>query len=115
LMAATAKVCTRPPTPGAVWIHQIHATGGVGGFTTMVVLFVWWFVFFCVLSDSWHMSCSCHTYVLEVLHSEPPKLAPYRTTSFSHPLAVQRTPLIILRHRWVSWRCCLLSAGACNI
>ena len=40
-MAATAKVCTRPLTPGAVWIHQIHATGGVGGFTTMVVLFVW--------------------------------------------------------------------------
>ncbi len=37
----------RPPTPaGAVWIHQIHAAGGVGGYTTMVMVFV------CVLSDS---------------------------------------------------------------
>ncbi len=29
-MAATEKVCARLPTPGAVWIHQIHATGEVG-------------------------------------------------------------------------------------
>ena len=28
-MAATEKVCTRLPTPGAVWIHQIHAAGEV--------------------------------------------------------------------------------------
>ena len=40
-MAATTKLCTRPPTPWAAWIHQIHAAGGVGGFITMVVLFVW--------------------------------------------------------------------------
>jgi hypothetical protein len=39
--------CARPPTPaGAVWIHQIHAAGGVGGYTTMVVVFVWLFVLF---------------------------------------------------------------------
>ena len=39
-MAATTKVCTRSPTPGAALIHQIHTAGGVGGFTTTVVLFV---------------------------------------------------------------------------
>ncbi len=39
-MAATEKVCASPPTPQAAWVHQIHATGGVGGFTIMVVVFV---------------------------------------------------------------------------
>ena len=38
-MAATEKVCARPLTPGAAWVHQIHATGGLGGFTTMVMVF----------------------------------------------------------------------------
>ena len=36
-MAATEKVCARLPTLGEAWINQIHAVGGVGGFTTMVV------------------------------------------------------------------------------
>jgi hypothetical protein len=39
-MAASKKVCARPPTPLAAWIHQIHAARGVGGFTTMAVVFV---------------------------------------------------------------------------
>ena len=32
---------------------------------------------FCVLSDSWLISRTCRTYVLEVLQSEPPRRAPY--------------------------------------
>ena len=39
LLVATKKVCTRPPTPQASWVHKIHAAGGVGGFTTMVMVF----------------------------------------------------------------------------
>ena len=40
-MMATEKLCASPPTPQAAWVHQIHhAAGGVGGFTTMVVVFV---------------------------------------------------------------------------
>ena len=50
-MATSKKVCARPPTPGAAWIHQIRATRGVGGFTTMVVVFVM-FCAFCVVTDS---------------------------------------------------------------
>jgi hypothetical protein len=34
------KKCARTPAPWAVTIHQIHAAGGVGGSTTMVVVFV---------------------------------------------------------------------------
>ena len=30
----------RPPTPRAAWVHQIHAAAGVGGSTTMVMVFV---------------------------------------------------------------------------
>jgi hypothetical protein len=45
-MAATEKVCARPPTPQASCVHQIHATGGVGGFTAMVVVLVMLFVLF---------------------------------------------------------------------
>jgi hypothetical protein len=33
---------------------------------------------FCVLSDLWLNSRTCRTYVLEVLQSEPPRLAPYQ-------------------------------------
>ncbi len=47
------KVCARPPAPWAAWIHQIHAAGGVGGFTTMVVVFV---VCLCVVVDGLVMS-----------------------------------------------------------
>ena len=50
LMAATEKVCARPPTPQAAWVHQIHAAGGVGGFTTIVVVFVRVVFFVCFLS-----------------------------------------------------------------
>jgi hypothetical protein len=39
-MAATEKVCARPPTPQAAWVHQIHTAGGVCGITTMVMVFV---------------------------------------------------------------------------
>ena len=30
----------RPPTPRVAWVHQIHAAAGVGGSTTMVMVFV---------------------------------------------------------------------------
>jgi hypothetical protein len=41
--------CARPPTPQpqAACVHQNHAAGGVGGSTTMVVVFV--VRLFCVL------------------------------------------------------------------
>jgi hypothetical protein len=48
LMAALTKVCARLPAPWEAWIHQIHAARGVGGFTTMVVVFV---VCLCVVVD----------------------------------------------------------------
>jgi hypothetical protein len=35
-MAASEKLCERPPTPPAAWIHQIHAAGGVSDSITMV-------------------------------------------------------------------------------
>jgi hypothetical protein len=40
------KICARPPTPPAVWHHQIHAAGGVSGSITMVMVFVRSFVLF---------------------------------------------------------------------
>jgi hypothetical protein len=40
LMMAMEEVCARSPTPQVAWVHQIHTAGGVGGFTTMVVVFV---------------------------------------------------------------------------
>jgi hypothetical protein len=40
------KTCDRPPVPPAAWIHQIHATGGASGSTTMVMVFVVLFVLF---------------------------------------------------------------------
>jgi hypothetical protein len=36
----TEKVCARPPIPQVACVHQIHAAGGVGGFTTMAMVFV---------------------------------------------------------------------------
>ncbi len=39
-MEALTKVCARLPAHRAAWNHQIHAAGGVGGSTTMVVVFV---------------------------------------------------------------------------
>ncbi len=38
-MAATEKVCARPPTPQTAWDHQIHAAGGENG-SIMVGMFV---------------------------------------------------------------------------
>ena len=39
-MAALDNICPRPPAPPSAWNHQIHASGGVGGFTTMMMVFV---------------------------------------------------------------------------
>jgi len=33
------KIRGRPPTPRVAWVHQIHAAAGVGGSTTMVMVF----------------------------------------------------------------------------
>ena len=38
--AALEKIRGRPPTPRAAWVRQIHAAAGVGGSTTMVMVFV---------------------------------------------------------------------------
>ena len=38
-MAETEKVCARPPTPQAAWVHQIHAAGGENG-SIMVGMFM---------------------------------------------------------------------------
>jgi hypothetical protein len=40
LIAASKIICVRLPALQAVWIHQIHTTGGVSGSITMVVVFV---------------------------------------------------------------------------
>ena len=45
-MPAKEKVCARPPTPWAEWVHQIHAAGGESSSTTMAMVFVRWFVLF---------------------------------------------------------------------
>jgi len=34
------RSCARLLTPQAAWVHQIHAAGGVGGYTTMMMAFV---------------------------------------------------------------------------
>jgi hypothetical protein len=39
-MVASDKICARPPTPWAVWVHQIHTARGVGNYATIVVVFV---------------------------------------------------------------------------
>jgi hypothetical protein len=62
---AQERTCSRPPTPQATWVHQIHAAGGASGSTTMVMVFVRWFVCFCVVFDSWLVSRARPTYVLE--------------------------------------------------
>ena len=43
---ALERTCARPPTPEAIWVHQIHAAGGASGSNTMVILFVMLFVLF---------------------------------------------------------------------
>jgi hypothetical protein len=44
--AALERTCARPPTSQAALVDQIHATGGVSGSNTMVMLFVMSFVLF---------------------------------------------------------------------
>ena len=38
-MAALERICARPPTPQAAWVHQIHAAGRASGSNTMVMVF----------------------------------------------------------------------------
>ncbi len=38
-MAVTEKVCARPPTPQAAWVHQIRPAGGENG-SIMVGMFL---------------------------------------------------------------------------
>ena len=45
---ASERTCTRPPTPQAAWVHQIHVAGGASGSTTMVMVFGRWLCFLCV-------------------------------------------------------------------
>ena len=47
LDSGIGKNCGRPPNPRAVWVHQIHAAVGVGGSTTMVMVFVRLVCFLC--------------------------------------------------------------------
>ncbi len=44
--AALEQTCSRPPTPHAAWVYQIHAAGGTSGSTTMVMVLGRWFVLF---------------------------------------------------------------------
>ena len=39
-MPALEKICARTPAPRAASIYQIHAAGGLGGSTTMVMVVV---------------------------------------------------------------------------
>jgi len=43
------KICGRPPTTWAAWIHQIHAAGGASSSTTMVMVLVCCLCFLCLL------------------------------------------------------------------
>ncbi len=52
--AALEWTCARPPTTRTVWIHWIHAAGGVSGSITMVVVCVCW-LFVLLWMDLW-----CH-------------------------------------------------------
>jgi hypothetical protein len=45
-MEALERSFTRPLTPQVAWVHQIHATGGASGSTTMVMVFVMLVVLF---------------------------------------------------------------------
>ena len=80
--SASKKICGRPPTPPAAWIHNIHATGGVSVSTTMVMLFVM-LVVLCgaVWSSSLVMCRKVRENNLKmglwVRQCGPPRLAPY--------------------------------------
>ena len=73
--SASKKICGRPPTPPAAWIHNIHATGGVSISTTMVMLFVMLVV---LCGAVWSSSLvMCRKMGLWVRQCGPPRLAPY--------------------------------------
>ena len=77
------KSCTRPLTPQVAWVHQIHASWGVGGSTTMVMVFIGlcvvcfglvWSLSLVVCRQVWENN---PTMGLWVWQSGPPRLAPY--------------------------------------
>jgi len=47
---------------------------------------------FCVVSDSWLVSRTCRTYILEVLQSGPPRLAPYPGVQSEYCQCLKRLP-----------------------
>jgi hypothetical protein len=82
-MEALELTCARRPNPQAVWIHQIHAAGGAGGFTTMVAVIIG-----LVVCCGWSFDVTSLLYVkkwyknnlmmrLTALLSPPPMRAPY--------------------------------------
>jgi len=85
-MAALEQTCARPPTSLAVWLHQIHAAGGVAAPPP------WWWWLLCVCDVCfglvWLLSlilCDNYQKIIlrwgEALQSGPPRpvprLAPY--------------------------------------
>ncbi len=58
-LSASEKTCARTPTPRAAMINQIHATGGVGGSTTMGWCLLLCCVVLCVAVSSGHRHSSC--------------------------------------------------------
>ena len=81
---------------------------------------------FCAASDSWLISRTRRAYIIEVLQSEPPRLAPYHMWKAAHPLCGvdSSNP-----HCWRGWRlhhhgggvCCVfvlcvaVSSGCCHL
>jgi hypothetical protein len=47
------KICVRPPTPLAAWVHQIHTSRGESGSATMVMVVVRLFLLFVRSHDLW--------------------------------------------------------------
>ncbi len=58
LTLALKQTWARSPTPQTVWIHWIHATGGVSGSITMVVVFVG-----CLCCCGWTRDVTSSSYV----------------------------------------------------
>jgi hypothetical protein len=55
-MATLEQTWARPPTPQVVWVYQIHAAGGVGDSTTMVVMVVFDVCLGCICGLFWSSS-----------------------------------------------------------
>ncbi len=53
---------------------------------------------FCGVSDSWLVSRTCRTYILEVLQSEPPRLAPYLTKWATQACTIPQDDKLIIYH-----------------